>query len=203
MSDREVIIRLLERAEQRNRTNRHLRQIAAILCLSLLIPVGFKALDLIFHLRARTVFTVLALWAAGTLALIVWRARGRHPLSQVAANIDRKARLQDQLKTAYWFIGNPRSSEWVDVQIHRTAQRVQNLDVANLYPRRLPRSLSIAAGLLAVLVGLNFVPLSLNYNWVYLQAAPPFRLTDKEQSSLTETRRLLQKAAAENQAIAE
>jgi hypothetical protein len=203
MSDREVIIRLLERAERRNRSNRRLGQIAAILCISLLIPVGFKALDLIFHFRGRTVSAVLIVWAVVTFAFIVWRTRGRHSLSQIAASIDRKAHLQDQLKTAYWFIGNPRSSEWVDVQIQRAAQQVQKLSLENLYPRRVPRGLFYAAGLLALLIGLNFVPLSLNYNWVYLQAAPPFRLTDEEQKSLGETRRLLQKAALENQEIAE
>jgi hypothetical protein len=124
-------------------------------------------------------------------------------LSQVAASIDRKAQLQDQLKTAYWFIRNPRSSEWVDTQIQRTAEQVQRLSVDHLYPWRFPRGLFIAAGLFVLLIGLNFVPLSLNHNWVYLQAAPPFRLTDEEQKSLSETRRLLQQAAAENPEIAQ
>ena len=198
MSDKElVIIRLLETAERRTRRNRHLQQIAVILCISLLIPVTFKLLDFIFLFRGITVATVFTVWAAVTAGVILWRIRGKHSLSRIAANVDRKARLHDQMKTAYWFIKNPRDSEWVKLQIGKTAEQAGRLDVNALYPRRLPRASVLAAGLVCLLVGLNFTPLSLNHNWMKLQAAPPFMLSDDERRSLEETLRLLQQAKAE------
>jgi hypothetical protein len=198
MSDKELaIIRLLEKAERRTRRNRHFHEIAAILCISLLIPVSFKSLDLIFLFRAATVASFLSVWAAATFFFIIWRIRGRHPLAQVAANVDRRAHLNDQMKTAYWFIQNPRPSEWVDVHIGKTADQAGRIDINALYPRRFPRTSYVAAGLACLLVGLNFTPLSLNHNWLLLQAAPPFLLTDDEQRNLEATLRLLQEAKAE------
>jgi hypothetical protein len=204
MSDKELIIRLLEKAEQRTRRNRRFNTIAVTLCLSLLIPVTFKLLDLIFLFRGTTVAVFLGLWAAGTAAWIIFQTRGHHPLDQIAANLDRRADLKDQMKTAYWFIRNPRESDWVEAQIGRTAKQAGRINVDALYPKRVPQTSYIAVGLVILLVGLNFIPLSLNHNWVYLQAAPPFRLSDEEQRSLDATRKLLMEAkAAENAEIAQ
>lgn len=201
MSDKEiVIIRLLESAEKRLRRNLHLHEIAAILAISLAVPVAFKLLDFFFLFRGTTVTVFFVLWAGTTLAYVLWRTRGRKSLSHVAATVDRQARLQDQLKTAYWFIQNPRASEWVDEQIRKTAEEARRIDVNTLYPRRFPKASFLAAGLACLLVGLNFLPLSLNHNWMYLQAAPPFLLTDDEQRSLEATLRLLNEAKAESNA---
>src|SRR5262249_10622659 len=84
--------------------------------------------------------------------------------------------------------------DWVELQIRRAAQRVSNLNLDNLFPRVVPRSSYAAAGLLLLLVGLNFIPLSTNHNWVYLQAAPAFTLTPDEQKLINETKKLLKQA---------
>jgi exonuclease VII small subunit len=199
MSDRDLILQFLEKAEKRGRLNKRFNEIAATLAIAFVIPVTFKLLDLIFLFRGRTVTLFFGFWLAATVAWIVSRMRGRNPLTQVAANIDSKARLNDQLKTAYWFINNPRQSEWVDAQIQRTAQETGKIRIESLYPRKLPRTSVIACALLFLLIGLNFVPLSMNHNWVYLQAAPPFSLTAEERASLETALKLLEKAkAAEN-----
>jgi len=204
MSDRDLIVQFLEKAEKRARSNKRFNEIATTLAIAFIIPVTFKLLDLVFLFRARTVSLFLGLWFAATLAWVLWRIRGRNPLSQIAAHIDRKASLNDQLKTAYWFIRNPRQSEWVDAQIQRTAKEAGRIRIDSLYPRKFPRTWFVAAGLLFLLVGLNFVPLSLNHNWVYLQAAPPFSLTEAERVNLEKALKLLEKAkAAENAQLAE
>lgn len=204
MSDSERILNFLERAEKRTRRNRRFNEIATSLSIALLIPVTFKLLDLIFVFRGRTVSVFLLLWLAGTAAWIVYRTRGRHTLSGIAANVDRRAKLNDRFKTAYWFIRNPQKSPWIDEQIRQTASQASTLQIDALYPRRVPRASYIATVLLLVLFGLNFIPLSLNHNWVKLQAAPPFSLTDDEQKSLKEARKLLEQAKAlENAAIVE
>ena len=204
MSDRELIIHFLEKAEKRLRSNKRFNDIAVTLAVALVFPVVFKLLDLYFLFRGRTVVTVLGLWAAATIVWIVLKLRGKSPLNQVAGNIDSKARLNDQLKTAYWFIRNPRESQWVDAQIKHTASATGKLRLDMLFPRRFPRASYLAAGLLGLMVLLNFIPVSLNYNWLAGHAAPPFRLTDTERKSLQNALKLLEQAkAAENAALAE
>jgi hypothetical protein len=204
MSDRELIIHFLEKAEKRARSNKRFNDIAVALAIAFVIPVIFKLLDLYFLFRGRTVVIFLGVWAVGTLVWILMRLRGKSPLNHIASSIDSKARLNDQLKTAYWFIQNPRDSRWVDAQIQYTANATGKLRLESLFPRRFPRASWLVGGLLFLLVALNFVPLSLNYNWFALQAAPPFRLTEEERKSLKNALELLEKArAAENAVIAE
>src|SRR5436190_24379826 len=102
MSDRELIIGLLKKVDQRRRANRFLRNSAAVLSLSLLVPVSFKLVDLITPFRGRTVGIVLALWGAASIGFILWKLRGHESLADVAARVDRKAGFHDQIKTAYW-----------------------------------------------------------------------------------------------------
>jgi hypothetical protein len=146
------------------------------------------------------VVSFLGLWAVATAVWIILRLRGKSPLAHVAGNIDKKAQLHDQLKTAFWFIQNPRTSDWVDAQIHRAAQAATKLRIDVLFPRRIPRASYLVGGLLFLLVALNFLPLSLNYNWVYLHAAPPFRLNDEARANLDAALQLLARAKAEENA---
>ena len=202
MSDRELIITFLEKAEKRARSNRRFNEIAATLAIAFVVPVVFKLLDLVFLFRGRTVVLFLGLWGLATAVWIIIRLRGKSPLAQVAGSIDKSERLNDQLKTAFWFIQNPRASDWVDVQIHRAAQTSARLRISKIFPRRVPRASYMVGALLFLLVALNFLPLSLNYNWVYLHAAPPFRLNDEARANLESALALLERAkAAENAEI--
>ena len=70
-----------------------------------------------------------------------------------------------------------------------------------LYPRKFPRMIYAVCGLVFLLIALNFLPLSLNYNWVKLQAAPPFRLTDEARASLDNALKLLERAKAEKKPL--
>src|SRR6188474_2725197 len=142
MSDRELIINFLEKAAKRARFNKRFNDIAIALAIAFVVPVLFKLLDLLFLFRGRTVVTFLSLWAVATVVWIVTRLRGKSSLSQVAGSIDSKEHLHDQLKTAYWFIQNPRHSEWVDAQIHHTAKAAGKLRLDSIFPRRFPRNLS-------------------------------------------------------------
>lgn len=194
MSDREIIIKSLEKVERRIRTNRLFHELTFALALFLVFPLAFKGVDLITPFRATTITVVFAVWIVAFAAYLVWRLLQKETLRQVAAAIDSKAGLHDEIKTAYWFINNPRSSEWVDVQIQRAAQNAQRLDVDRLYPRAIPKTSYIAAAMVLLFVALNFIPLPWNHNWLTLQAAPAYPLTDREQSILKQTKELLAKA---------
>src|SRR4030095_9697348 len=203
MSDKDLILNFLEKAERRSRSNSHFNDIAVTLAIAFIVPVAFKLLDFFFLFRGRTVLIFLGVWLAATMVWILIKLRGKKPLSQIAGAIDHEANLKDQLKTAYWFIQHPRESEWVTAQIHRMAQEAGRLRPDLLFPRRLPRAIYLVCGLVFLLVALNFLPLS-NYNWIYMQAAPPFRLTDLARPSLDNAIKLLDKAkATENAEIAE
>lgn len=194
MSDRDLILRLLKAVERRLRRNRILREVSAGLSLALLAPVVFKLLDFFFLFRTSTVAVFFGLWAALTAAWLIWKSQGKDPLDRIAASIDKTADTHDQIKTAYWFIRNPKPSVWVDAQIERAARNAGSLQVDRLYPRTLPRSVWTSAALFLVLGVLNFLPLPWNNNWFYLKGAPAFSLTDADKELLKQAMELLKKA---------
>jgi hypothetical protein len=196
MSDKELIIRLLEAAERRIRRNRVLNDTAAGLAFALLIPLAFKLIDLIFPFRGTTVVLFFVVWGAATAAWLVWRNRGRDALERAAASIDQKIGAHDEIKTAYWFIRNPKSSPWVETQLQRAAQNTAHIKVESLYPSRIPRATYTAVALIFLLGILNFLPLPWNNNWLNLEGAPAFSLTDAQKAMLEQAMELLREAEA-------
>ncbi|HLQ76121.1 MAG TPA: hypothetical protein VK210_02140, partial [Terriglobia bacterium] len=199
MSEKDLIIRLLESAERRIRRNRILNESAKGLAIAMAVPVAFKAIDLFSPFQGTTVAIFLGVWAAATIGWLAWRARGRDSLERTAAKVDQTAGAHDQLKTAYWFIRNPKESDWVEAQIRKAAEDAGKIKVSSLYPRRLPRAGFIAVGLVLLLGVLNFLPLSWNPNWFLLKGAPAFALNDTQKTQLQQALELLKKAEALNQ----
>src|SRR5205809_665507 len=194
MSDKEIIIKSLERVERRIRTNRLLNELALGATYFLAFPLALKVWDLFDPLRGATIAFIAGIWILLFAAYVVWRSLYRATLRQAAAVIDKAAGLNDEIKTAFWFIHNPRPSEWVDVQIHRASINAKRMNLDTFFPRRLPKTSYVAAGLLLLFTGLNFVPLPWNHNWLALQAAPAFALTPDEAAILKQTEALLRKA---------
>src|SRR5437016_182352 len=183
MSDKEIIIKSLERVERRIRTNRLLNELALGATFFLAFPLALKVWDLFDPLRGVTIAFIAGIWILLLAAYVVWRSLYRATLRQAAAVIDKAAGLNDEIKTAFWFIHNPRPSEWVDVQIHRASISAKRMNLDTFFPRRIPKTSYVAAGLLLLFAGLNFVPLPWNHNWLALQAAP---MLDLLQSLLDE-----------------
>jgi hypothetical protein len=198
MSDKELIIKSLQKADRRLRLNRLLDELTWGLSILLSVPLLFKAWDLFRPFRGRTVVIFLTAWLIAVIAYAVWRISQKTSLGHIAAAVDHKASLKDEVKSAYWFVMNPqalrRSGDWVELQIRRAAQRVSSMNVETLFPRVIPRTFYIAAGLFLLFIVLNFIPLTTNHNWVYLDAAPAFSLTADEQKLISETKKLLQQA---------
>src|SRR5689334_17224836 len=121
MSDNEAIIRLLMAVRRRTRRNRIVNETAAGLSIALLLPVGFKLLDLVSPFRATTVSTFLSIWAASVSIWLIWRIRGSGTLESAASQIDQRTQSHDEFSTAYWFLRNPKPSPWIDAQIKRAA----------------------------------------------------------------------------------
>ena len=125
---------------------------------------------------------------------IAWRALQKGTLNQAAVSADAKGDLHDELKTAFWFVNNPRPSDWVDAQMRRAARNAQGLKLEHLFPRQIPKAGYAALAMAGLFVVLNFVPLPWNHNWLALQAAPAFALNEKEAALLKQTEELLRKA---------
>jgi hypothetical protein len=87
--------------------------------------------------------------------------------------------LRDEIKTAFWFLNNPRSSVWVEQLIQRAAKSARHVDVQRAYPGMVPRTSYIAAVAVLLFGALNFIPTPLNHNWLMLEAAPPDNKTVK------------------------
>ena len=194
MSDKEIIIKSLERVERRIWTNRLLNELALGATFFLAFPLALKVWDLFDPLRGATIAFIAGIWILLFAAYVVWRSLYRATLRQAAAVIDKAAGLNDEIKTAFWFIHNPRPSEWVDVQIHRASISAKRANLDTFFPRRIPKTSYVAAGLFLLFAGLNFVPLPWNHNWLALQAAPAFTLTPDEAAILKQTEALLRKA---------
>src|SRR3990167_793909 len=110
MSDQEIIISSLKRVERRIRTNRLFRELAMGATVFLAAPVLLKIWDLVSPIPGRTLTVLAGLWVVVFAAYIIWQIRERSALSNVAASVDKSAKLQDEIKTAFWFINNPRPS---------------------------------------------------------------------------------------------
>jgi len=198
MAYKEFIIGLLERVRRRVRSEQRFRIIYAILSMALIFPLVLKLIDLFSPLKGFTVVVLLGLWAVATTIWLVRRTRIQVTLDQAADSLDKQARLQDQMKTAWWFIDHPASSEasseWVHVQLRRTVRSADTLKVETLYPGSIPKTFHRAFALMAVFVILNFLPLSEHHNWFYLQGAPPFRLSRADQALADRAKKLLEKS---------
>src|ERR1051325_3126533 len=119
MSDQEVIIQLLRTVAWRNRANRLFYELTVGVSVALAALILFKLWDLFSPFQAVTIGAVSGILAVLFVVFAVWRIRVKGTLEQAAALIDHKAGLRDEIKTAFWFLNNPRSSVWIDQQIQR------------------------------------------------------------------------------------
>jgi hypothetical protein len=172
MSDREVITLLLRNVEWRIRANRLLQEFTLGLSIVLTLLIALKIWDLFSPFQGLTITLAVAACVLAFAGFAIWRIRQTGTLDQAAFSIDQKAGLHDEIKTAFWFLNHPRSSEWVDRQIERAARNARHIDVKRTYPNAIPRTSYIVAATILLFIGLNFVPMPANHNWLMLQAAP-------------------------------
>src|SRR5579871_6224326 len=147
MSDQEIIIASLHRVERRIRANRLLHELAVAAVVCGVLPLLLKVWDLFEPVRGVTAGTILGISVLLFAAYAGWRVMQKGTLNEAAVSIDAKAGMHDELKTAYWFVRNPRPSEWVDAQVHRAARTAQSISIDRLYPRRIPKTSYIAAAM--------------------------------------------------------
>jgi hypothetical protein len=105
----------------------------------------------------------LALLAIALAALVTyaWSARRARAITDTGAlELDERARLDGELRSAYWFAEHDTRDAWIDFHLGRAAERLKAIDWSGLYPAaRATRSKTATAVLaLATLVLALFVP---------------------------------------------
>src|SRR5436853_2981846 len=164
MSELQVIESTLGQAARRRRWARALRGawqglfVGAMLCL-LLIGV--------YHLYPLVFETPLPTWTVTLAALIPfpcilagliiggWRKPG---LNEVARWVDGKQHLKERLSTALEVASIPTAGSWRELVVTDAAQHAKGLDPRRMVPFNLPTITRWALLILALSVGLGFVP---------------------------------------------
>jgi len=163
MSDREVILGALGEVQRRLRLNRTLHESALLLGMVAVGVFVWRALHVLAgRLPAASAAVVLAAilaWVVGAFLLARSRFRSGVSLGAAAATADERARLKDELKTAYWFLRQSRASPWVAAQLARAARSAQRLNSAALLPVRLERHVLVGGAVtVSVLIAACLLP---------------------------------------------
>jgi hypothetical protein len=158
MTDTEIIIRLLKSVHRRIRANLFIHQLTLALSGFLAFPILLKIWNIFWLLPTFVITGSVSLWVLAVAGYTLRRVWQKRTLAEAAASVDAKANLNDEIKTALWFIDNPRSSEWLDAQVRRAAETARSVQLDRLYPLTVPRSSYTAAAMMLIFLGLHFVP---------------------------------------------
>jgi hypothetical protein len=167
MKDRDIILGVLRRIERRLWIRRALQEIAFGACVVLFSIIAFQSVspapvDGMRPAAARAaVATALLLLAI----YIAWRVSRPVTLAQAAGEADYRARLRDELKSAYCFVNSPDSSPFADLQIARAAKTAAGLHPVSIVPAEPPRSLLAAIALGAILAFTSGVTPRVSHSW--------------------------------------
>jgi len=169
MKDSEVILSVLRNIERRLWLRRVLQDIAYGACVILfsLIALQFVGVALSSAVPAVGTGARTAVVAAVLMlgAYVAWRALRQVTLAQAAGEADARARLKDELKSAYCFLSTPAASPFAELQITRAAVTARRLDPGAIVPGRLPRSLYATVGLSAALLLVTWVAPRQSHPW--------------------------------------
>src|SRR4051794_17101275 len=163
MSDQEIIVRTLANVRRRLQVSSAVHDAVVMLCLVAVGLLLWRTLRVVGdHAPAASavaVLTALLLWVGGLFVLVRGHLMRRTSLARAAAEVDTRAQLDDELKTAYWFILHPVSTPWTAAQLAAAARSARALDVARLLPLRMERGTLAASAVVSVLLlALWFAP---------------------------------------------
>jgi hypothetical protein len=194
--DQERVVRTLTRIARRLRQARVTRELFYGFTWSLILPVSVSVIYRFVAMSWMAVAVLSGLWLLGVAVYGVTTILRKGTLLGAAEAVDRQADLHDELTTAYWFHREGRSSSWINLQLHRAAVTADDLNVDQLYAWSMPRRARTTAGLLALLLVLNLLPLSWTRSWLEAGPPPVVAFTDADQMLLTEVERMLAEVAA-------
>jgi hypothetical protein len=146
MNHHEVILETLRRLRRRVLLNRLAKDLVGGLGLILLAWIGIQISGGGPAFRG----VVVGLLAVALVGAIVWELIRRESLGRTAGLADSRGGLKDEMKTAYSFIHEERSSPWIQLQISRAVDTLRDLDAKTIAPITVSGRLLFADGVLLV-----------------------------------------------------
>jgi hypothetical protein len=158
MKEREMIIGVLRELGRRLWMARTIRETAFVVCVVLFCLVCFQLIEPVLAMDVPSagalVHVALSAAFAAVIVGLAWRSKDRVSTRQAAAEADARAQLKDELKSAHWLLSEGLDSPFAQLQVQRAAATAVGLDLATLFPRKLPVDALLAAGLGILLAAL-------------------------------------------------
>lgn len=154
MTPRDVLLGWLNDAALRVCRQRWLHEGAWGLA-GLLVLVASHAVIVRFASAPAVVAAIEPLLLLVAIAIVVgvvarrWR---RPDFAGLAASVDAKAGLHDELRSAHWFAAQAGENPFVDLHLGRAARITEGLAIPGLFPLRVPRNAVVVAAI-ALIVG--------------------------------------------------
>ena len=157
-AERSTITGVLKRIDLKVRVNQTLQHLSVALCFVLGALLLIEAAPLLVPVSVPPGAWIVVAGSAAFLAFVLWSQLGGRRLERAAGVVDSRAGLNDEIKSAYWFIRQEDSSPWVDLLVGRAAATARRLDPRRLVPVAIPRRFGVALALFVVLQLLALVP---------------------------------------------
>jgi len=157
-SEQSAIRGILTRVDRQGRVNSVLDYVSIAVCLVLATLLTVKLVGMVVPIAAPSALAVVSVCVVLLGVLLVWTQYGARHLGRAAAVTDDRGNLHDEIKSAYWFMRQDYGTDWTKTQVQRAADTARRLEAKRLVPTIVPQRLWLAVAMLALIVGLTFVP---------------------------------------------
>ncbi len=157
-TERSTITAILKRIDLKVRFNQTLLHLSVASCLVLGALVLIELAPRLVPVNVPPGSVIVGVGSAAFLAFLLWSQLGGRQLGRAAGVVDMRAGLNDEIKSAYWFMRQDDSSPWVDLLVGRAAATAHQLSLRRLVPVNIPKRFGIALALFGLLQVLALVP---------------------------------------------
>ncbi len=155
---RSTITAVLKQIDLKVRFNQTIQHLSVALCSVLGVLLLIEAAPLLVSVPVPPSALIVAAGSAAFLAFVLWSQLGGRQLERAAGVVDVRAELNDEIKSAYWFMRQDDASPWTDLLVGRAALTARRLDPRRLVPIAIPRRFGVAFALFVGLQLLALVP---------------------------------------------
>ena len=157
-TERSTVTAILKRIDLKVRFNQTLLHLSVASCLVLGALVLIELAPRLVPVNVPPGSVIVSVGSAAFLAFLLWSQLGGRQLGRAAGVVDMRAGLNDEIKSAYWFMRQDDSSPWIDLLVGRAAATAHQLSLRRLVPVTIPKRFGIALGLFGLLQVLALVP---------------------------------------------
>ena len=157
-TERSTITTVLRRIDLKVRFNQTLRHLSVAACLVLGVLLLIEVAPLLVPVSVPSGGLIVAAGSAAFTVFLIWSQIGSRQLDRAAGVADLRAGLNDEIKSAYWFMRQDDSSPWTDLLVGRAAETARRLDPRGLVPVAIPKRFGVALVLFGLLEAMALVP---------------------------------------------